>query len=52
MKMIENTTLLDHKRRVDAERRERAIARRHQAMLRETTPGMATPALLAKKVKP
>lgn len=44
MKMIENTALLDHKRKVEAERRERAIARRRQAALRATTPGVATPA--------
>lgn len=52
MKMIEDPALLAHKRRIEAERRERAIARRRQEMLRATTPGLATPALLAKKAQP
>jgi hypothetical protein len=46
MKNYENTRLLDHKRRVDAERRAQAILRRRQ----QTMPGFATPATVAKAV--
>jgi hypothetical protein len=46
MKNYENTRLLDHKRRVDAERKAQAILRRRQ----QTMPGLATPATVAKAV--
>lgn len=46
MKNSENTRLLDHKRKVDAERKAQAILRRRQA----TMPGFATPAIIAKAV--
>lgn len=44
MKNNDNDRLLAHKRRVDSERRERAVARKTQDRLRATTPGTATPA--------
>jgi hypothetical protein len=40
----EDDRLLARKRRIEAERREKAIARRKQEFLRATTPGVATPA--------
>lgn len=45
-KMNEDQRLLEHKRRVEAQRRADAIARRRQEDLRDTTPGVATPASL------
>lgn len=47
MKMIENLDLLAHKRRVEAQRRADAIARRKQNVLHAITPGTATPASVA-----
>ena len=46
MKNAEDTRLLAHKRRVEAERKADAIARRRQETLRLTTPGLATPATI------
>lgn len=50
-KMNEDQRLLEHKRRVEAERKAAAIARRRQQDLRETTPGTATPASTARLFK-
>jgi hypothetical protein len=46
MKNNEDTRLLAHKRKVDAERKAQAILRRRQ----QTMPGFATPATIAKAV--
>lgn len=46
MKNTDNDKLLANKRRIDAERRERAIARARQETLRRITPGVATPGTL------
>lgn len=43
--------MLAHKQRVDAERREAAIARARQDTLRRITPGTATPASVMPRVK-
>jgi hypothetical protein len=45
-KMNEDPRHLEHKRKVDAERRRAAIARKRQQDLRDITPGVATPASL------
>lgn len=39
--------LLENKRRIDAERKERAIRREQQETLKRITPGVATPGSLA-----
>lgn len=44
MKNSDDNRLLDHKRKIDAERKQRAIERAAQQRLRDTTPGTATPA--------
>lgn len=43
MKNNDDNRLLENKRRIDAERRAKAIEREQQATLRRTTPGTATP---------
>lgn len=54
MKNNDDKRLLANKRRIDEERRQKAIARRRQEFLRDTTPGVATPASVfkARPVKP
>lgn len=48
VKMNEDKRLLEHKHKVDAERKAAAIARRRQQDLRDTTPGVATPSSIAR----
>lgn len=50
-KMNEDLRLLEHKRRVEAQRKADAIARRRQQELRDTTPGTATPASISRFIK-
>lgn len=49
MKNKDDDRLLANKRRIDEERRARAIDRRKQETLRRFTPGTATPASIIRK---
>lgn len=51
MKTTENTALLDHKRKVDADRRAAALERQRQDTLRRITPGTATPLSIRQQVQ-
>lgn len=51
MKNSDDRRLLEHKWKVDAERRAAAIDRRRQDTLRRTTPGVATPATVMRQME-